>query len=67
MANPVSHRVSAVAIEQLPTGPHPTTAVTLDLASSFDNVFKNREAQKYPVGKISAMRTSKLGGIDDGA
>jgi hypothetical protein len=40
--------------------------VTLDLASSVD-VFKKREAQKYPVGNMSAMRTSRLGGIEEDA
>lgn len=67
MAKTVSHRVNAVAIARIPTGPHPTTAVTLDLASSAVHVFRKREAQKYPMGNISAMRTSRLGGMDESA
>jgi hypothetical protein len=41
--------------------------VALDLASSAENVFRKREAQKYSVGNMSAMRTGKLGGMDEGA
>jgi hypothetical protein len=67
MAQTVSYRVNAVAIAQISTGPHQTTAVALDSASSADNVLRKREVQKYPVGNMSAIRTGKLGGMDEGA
>lgn len=63
MTYTVLQEVKSLAVAQHPTGPAPTITQVVESASSLGKPLRSRDAPKYPVGKLFAIRITSSGGI----